>query len=98
MLHRLVQTLPGQLQQQSILIQMVDTSCSLSLMSDNWAWSLQDLKEIGQQYVQDMRLKVPPSRSNATYVVDKMLRNAWNVGYISMLLPQACIIQVPHAH
>ena len=45
-----------------------------------------------------MRLKVPPSRSNATHVVDKMLRNAWNVGYISMLLPQACIIQVPNAY
>nr|QIG37617.1 sulfotransferase-like protein [Trebouxia lynnae] len=54
----------------------------------------QELREIGKQYVQDMRLKVPPSRSNATHVVDKMLRNAWNVGYISMLLPQACIIQV----
>lgn len=44
-----------------------------------------------------MRAKVPPSRSNATHVVDKMLRNSWNIGYISMLLPQACIIQVLHS-
>ena len=56
--------------------------------------ALQELKELGKQYVQDMRAKVPPSRSNATHVVDKMLRNSWNVGYISMMLPQACIIQV----
>ena len=56
--------------------------------------AVQDLKQLGKQYVQDMRSKVPPSRSNATHVVDKMLRNSWNVGYISMMLPQACIIQV----
>ncbi|KAL3144289.1 hypothetical protein ABBQ32_004053 [Trebouxia sp. C0010 RCD-2024] len=55
---------------------------------------IQDVKKLGKQYVQDMRAKVPPSRSNATHVVDKMLRNSWNVGYISMMLPQACIIQV----
>lgn len=58
--------------------------------------ALQEFKDLGKQYVQDMRAKVPPSRSNATHVVDKMLRNSWNVGYISMLLPQACIIQVLH--
>lgn len=55
---------------------------------------IQDVKKLGKQYVQDMRAKVPPSRSNATHVVDKMLRNSWNVGYISMMLPRACIIQV----
>ena len=56
--------------------------------------ALQEFKDVGKQYVQNMRAKVPSSRSNATHVVDKMLRNSWNVGYISMLLPQACIIQV----
>lgn len=57
--------------------------------------ALQDFKDVGKQYVQDMRAKVPPSCSNATHVVDKMLRNSWNIGYISMVLPQACVIQVP---
>ena len=56
--------------------------------------ALQDFKDLGKQYVQDMRAKLPPSGSNVTHVVDKMLRNSWNVGYISMVLPQACIIQV----
>lgn len=56
--------------------------------------ALQEFKDLGKQYVLEMRAKVPPSRSNATHVVDKMLRNSWNVGYISMVLPQACIIQV----
>lgn len=58
--------------------------------------ALQEFKDLGKQYVHEMRAKVPPSRSNATHVVDKMLRNSWNIGYISMLLPQACIIQVLH--
>ena len=56
--------------------------------------AMQDVKKLGKQYVQHMRAKVQPPRSNATHVVDKMLRNSWNIGYISMMLPQACIIQV----
>ncbi len=26
-------------------------------------------------------------------IVDKMLRNAWHIGYIQMILPDACILQ-----
>lgn len=55
---------------------------------------MQDITELGKRYVDTMQARVPASRSNATHVVDKMLRNVWNIGYISMMLPQACIIQV----
>lgn len=58
------------------------------------AMHVQDITELGKRYVDTMQARVPPSRTNATHVVDKMLRNVWNVGYISMMLPQACIIQV----
>ncbi len=55
---------------------------------------MQDIRDLGKQYVDNMQGRVSPSRPNATHVVDKMLRNVWNVGYISMMLPKACIIQV----
>ena len=43
----------------------------------------------------EMQNKVPTHRrETTTRIVDKMLRNVWNIGYIQMLLPQACIIQV----
>ena len=41
-----------------------------------------------------MQARIPPSRPDASHVVDKMLRNVWNVGYITMMLPEACVIQV----
>ncbi len=31
---------------------------------------------------------------NVTRIVDKMLRNAFNLGYIQLTLPQACVIHV----
>ena len=55
---------------------------------------VQDIRDLGKQYVDNMQGRIPPSRANATHVVDKMLRNVWNVGYITMMLPKACIIQV----
>lgn len=32
--------------------------------------------------------------SSSTHIADKMLRNLWLVGYIHMLLPNACILHV----
>ncbi len=55
---------------------------------------VQDMRDLGKQYVKTMQARIPPSRSNATRIVDKMLRNVWNIGYISMMLPGACVIQV----
>lgn len=55
----------------------------------------QEVANLGRQYVQDMQQRIPESRRNGTSkVVDKMLRNVWNVGYIKMMMPQACVIQV----
>lgn len=31
---------------------------------------------------------------NATRIVDKMLRNAFNLGYIQLTLPKACVVHV----
>ena len=52
--------------------------------------------EYARKYLERMQAKAaeqgagppPPKR-----IVDKMLRNVWHVGYIQMVLPQACILQ-----
>ncbi|KAK9862430.1 hypothetical protein WJX84_010225, partial [Apatococcus fuscideae] len=52
--------------------------------------------EYARKYLDRMQAKAaeqgagppPPKR-----IVDKMLRNVWHVGYIQMVLPQACILQ-----
>lgn len=44
-----------------------------------------------------MRLRIPGDQSTGhqpTYIVDKMLRNMWLVGYIHWLLPDACVLHV----
>ncbi|KAK9809069.1 hypothetical protein WJX72_008857 [[Myrmecia] bisecta] len=51
------------------------------------------LAELGRQYTTEMQARVPKSQA-ATRIVDKMLRNAWNVGYIAITLRKACIIHV----
>uniref|UniRef100_A0A061RHA9 protein-tyrosine sulfotransferase n=1 Tax=Tetraselmis sp. GSL018 TaxID=582737 RepID=A0A061RHA9_9CHLO len=50
------------------------------------------LAEYGRLYVEEMRRKVPKESSSPARIVDKMLRNLWNVGHIHLLLPDACII------
>lgn len=47
---------------------------------------------VGKQYVDEMRARLPAHLANATRIVDKMLRNAWNIGAIGIMLPRACII------
>lgn len=64
-------------------------------MCHNKSPAVQEVEELGRRYVAEMRQRVPKDRSKgSTKVVDKMLRNIWNVGYIKMMLPQACVIQV----
>jgi len=55
---------------------------------------LQLMVEFGARYVETMRKRLPPGLEHAERIVDKMLRNLWNVGHIHMMLPQACIIYV----
>ncbi|CAK0736461.1 hypothetical protein CVIRNUC_000749 [Coccomyxa viridis] len=47
--------------------------------------------DIGDEYVDKMRQRVPKMR-NVTRIVDKMLRNAFNLGYIQLALPRSCVI------
>lgn len=59
---------------------------------------MQEVQGLGRRYVAEMQKQVPTDRrETTTRIVDKMLRNVWNIGYIQMLLPQACIIQVSPA-
>lgn len=51
------------------------------------------LEAIGRTYVEQMRRRVPGD-GNVTHIVDKMLRNAWNIGYIMVVLPKSCLIHV----
>lgn len=65
------------------------------------------LQHFAQKYISSMRGRVPANWSTTTHaaplndsspsasrIVDKMLRNLWLIGYIHMLLPQACIVHV----
>jgi hypothetical protein len=53
------------------------------------------LQKFGEQYLTAMRAKLSAaSSSQHPHIVDKMLRNMWLVGYIHMLLPNACILHV----
>lgn len=47
--------------------------------------------DVGALYIAKMRARVPGDR-NATHIVDKMLRNAYNMAYIRMTLPGGCLI------
>ena len=53
---------------------------------------LQTVRALGKRYVAEMRARLPPAQQNATRIVDKMLRNAWNLGFISTMLPKAHFI------
>lgn len=50
------------------------------------------IASLGKRYLDTMRGRLPPGKENATRIIDKMLRNAWNVGFISLMLPRACFI------
>jgi len=52
---------------------------------------LEVLVSYGKKYVDEMLSRVPDGR-HVTRIVDKMLRNLWNVGQIHMMLPDSCII------
>nr|QIG37616.1 sulfotransferase-like protein [Pseudococcomyxa simplex] len=47
--------------------------------------------DVGALYMTNMQARVPEGRS-ATHIVDKMLRNAYNMAYIQIALPGACLI------
>ena len=69
-------------------------STALNVASSDSQFQMQGIQDLGRRYVNAMQLRLPAARSTATHVVDKMLRNVWNVGYIAIMLPNACIIQV----
>ena len=52
--------------------------------------SLANVARVGQTYVKEMRGRLPPGQQPLR-IVDKMLRNAWNVGHIAFMLPQASL-------
>ena len=51
----------------------------------------QMLTSYGQKYIQEMRARLPQG-VKVDRIIDKMLRNLWNVGHIHMMLPHSCII------
>lgn len=58
------------------------------LAGDSGQISLRAIASLGEQYVDEMRSRLPAGRV-AERIVDKMLRNAWNLGHISFILPKA---------
>ena len=46
-----------------------------------------DIAAVGETYVQTMRSRFS-SNERHKRIVDKMLRNAWNIGYIAFMLPK----------
>lgn len=46
-----------------------------------------DIAAVGETYVQTMRRRFS-STEQPKRIVDKMLRNAWNIGYIAFMLPK----------
>jgi len=55
------------------------------------------IAEVGRRYVAAMRARAPAGGPAPARVVDKMLRNAWNVGHIAIALPQASVVRAPAA-
>jgi len=51
------------------------------------------IAEVGRRYVAAMRARAPAGGPAPARVVDKMLRNAWNVGHIAIALPQASVVR-----
>ncbi|KAK9821781.1 hypothetical protein WJX81_002302 [Elliptochloris bilobata] len=51
---------------------------------------------VGMRYVAAMRAHMPRDSPNPSpaRIVDKMLRNAWNVGHIAIALPRASVVHV----
>ena len=52
--------------------------------------SLANVARVGQTYIKEMRGRLPPGRQPLR-IVDKMLRNAWNIGHIAFMLPKASL-------
>ncbi|GAB4823620.1 hypothetical protein N2152v2_010666 [Parachlorella kessleri] len=51
-----------------------------------------EIARVGYRYVEEMKGRAAKHKPGAERFVDKMLRNAWNIGFISFILPQSCII------
>ncbi|PSC69236.1 sulfotransferase [Micractinium conductrix] len=51
-----------------------------------------NIAAVGARYIADMRGRVPSDRPEARWVVDKMLRNMWHIGFIAMMLADPCIL------
>lgn len=47
----------------------------------------EDIAAVGQTYVKTMRSRFSGA-GHPERIVDKMLRNAWNIGYIAFMLPK----------
>ena len=58
------------------------------LEGQNGGVDIRAVAAVGETYNREMRARVPggaqPSR-----IVDKMLRNSWNLGHIAFMLPKA---------
>lgn len=63
-------------------------------MNSNTEDQLSRMRIFGERYINEMRGRLPEGKEDVERIVDKMLRNLWNVGHIHMLLPQACVIHV----
>ena len=48
---------------------------------------LEEIAAVGETYVRVMRSRHSTGKSPSR-IVDKMLHNAWNIGYIAILLPK----------
>ena len=65
--------------------------------------SFDEVHQVGEAYLAAMRSRAPKG-TKPLRIVDKMLRNAWNLGYVAITLPDACVIHVvrsvldPHLH
>ncbi|PSC67312.1 TPR domain [Micractinium conductrix] len=61
-------------------------------IAENGAVSVARLKELRLRYIDGMRDLMPPEALNATWLVDKNLGNAWHIGHIALMMPEACIL------
>lgn len=75
---------------QLLLLYLIVNPCSSTcfLISE----FCQVLKDAGAKAVFAMRALAPSDFPSPARIVDKMLRNVWNVGYMHLILPKACII------
>ncbi|EFN54239.1 hypothetical protein CHLNCDRAFT_135761 [Chlorella variabilis] len=50
------------------------------------------LTQMRRRYLAAMRFKIPVEHRGAKWLVDKALSNAWLVGHIALMMPQACLV------